>query len=308
MKKEDKLSCISRIWIAIKMLFISLFRKRFSDEFYLKIQYQHKTGYRINLENPQTFNEKLQWLKLHYREDKLTTMVDKYAVKEYIAEKIGEKYLIPTIGVWENAEDIDFSKLPDRFVLKCTHDSGGLVVCNDKSQLNYTKTKKWLNRRLKRNFYEYKKEWPYKNVKARIIAEEFMEDDSVINANGLTDYKFFCFNGVVDCVMACIDRGINDTKFYFFDENWNLLKLNKRGIEAPAGFTLHKPGCIKEMFEIASVLSKGIPFARVDLYCIKEQPYFGEITFYPKSGYDANLLEETDNYLGEKIDLSIVKM
>ena len=153
------------------MLFISLFRKRFSDEFYLKIQYQHKTGYRINLENPQTFNEKLQWLKLHYREDKLTTMVDKYAVKEYIAEKIGEKYLIPTIGVWENAEYIVFSKLPDRFVLKCTHDSGGLVVCNDKSQLNYSKTKKWLNRRLKRNFYEYKKEWPYKNVKARIIAE-----------------------------------------------------------------------------------------------------------------------------------------
>ena len=308
MNNRKKATCISRAWVALKMLFISRFRAFCSDEYYLRTQFLHKTGFRLDLEKPKTFNEKLQWLKIHYREDNLTMMVDKYAVKEYVAEKIGDKYIIPTIGVWENAEDIDFSLLPDKFVLKCTHDSGGLVVCNDKSKLNFSKTKKWLNRRLKRNFYEYKKEWPYKNVKARIIAEKFMEDDSVINANGLTDYKFFCFNGVVDCVMVCIDRGINDTKFYFFDENWNLLKLNKRGIEAPSGFTLPKPACIKEMFEIAALLSKGIPFARVDLYCINEQPYFGEITFFPKSGYDANLLEETDNYLGNKIDLSIVKM
>ena len=141
----------------------------------LKQWYKDKTGKILDLDDPKTFNEKIQWLKLNDRDPRKTVLSDKYLVREWIKEKIGEKYLIPTIGVWENAEDIDFSKLPDRFVLKCTHDSGGLVVCNDKSQLNYSKTKKWLNRRLKRNFYEYKKEWPYKNVKARIIAEEFME-------------------------------------------------------------------------------------------------------------------------------------
>lgn len=304
--RRKKITYISRVWVALKMLFISQFRKCFSDEFYLKIQYPYKTGWRLNLDNPLTFNEKLQWLKLHYRNDELTMMVDKYAVKNYVSEKIGKKYLIPTIGVWDDVDEIDFSKLPDRFVLKCTHDSGGLIVCKDKNRLDLGKTRKWLKKRLKDNFYLYKREWPYKNVKARVIAEQFMEDDSIINANGLTDYKFFCFNGIVDSVMACIDRGINDTKFYFFDREWNLLKLNKRGIEAPEGFTLPKPKCIEEMFDIASILSKGIPFVRVDLYCINEQPYFGEITFFPTSGYDSNLLEETDIYWGNKIDLSTV--
>lgn len=305
--RRKNISPISKVWIALKMLFISQFRKCFSDEFYLKTQYPYKTGWWLDLENPQTFNEKLQWLKLYYRNDKLTKMVDKYAVKDYVAEKIGEKYLIPTIGVWDNADEIDFSKLPEKFVLKCTHDSGGLIVCSDKKKLNFDKARKWLKKRLKRNFYIYKREWPYKNVKPRVIAEQFMEDNSIINKNGLTDYKFFCFNGEVDSVMACIDRGINDTKFYFFDRNWNLLKLNKRGIEAPKGFTLPKPECLDEMFDIATKLSEGIPFVRVDLYCINEQPYFGEITFFPTSGYDSNLLEETDIYWGKKIDLSTVK-
>ena len=163
-----------------------------SDDEYLKKLYKFRMGKELDLNNPKTFNEKLQWLKIHNRNPLYTTMVDKYAVKKYIADKIGEKYLIPTLGVWDNVEEIDFDKLPKQFVLKCTHDSGGIVICKDKSVLDYDKAKKKLKKSLESHFFLKWREWPYKDVKPRIIAEKFMEDD---NANELVDYKVLCFNG-----------------------------------------------------------------------------------------------------------------
>lgn len=274
------------------------------DKPFLKLIFKVRMGIKLNINNPATFNEKLQWLKLYNRKPEMTTMVDKYAVKEYITEKIGEEYVIPTLGVWDRFDEIDFSSLPDQFVLKCTHDSGGIVICRDKSKLDKFAAKKKIERSLKNNYYTKTKEWPYKNVKPRIIAEKFIEDET----GGLVDYKFFCFDGVVDSVMICLDRHIGDPKFYFFDEDWNLKRLNIRGKEAPADFTVRKPDCIDEMFAIAKRLSVGHPFVRVDLYECSGKIYFGELTFYPDSGFDSNLLSETDVYFGKLLNLGTKQM
>lgn len=277
------------------------------DEEYLKYMYKIKMGRELDLENPQTFNEKLQWLKLYDRKPIYTTMVDKYASKEYVASIIGEEYIIPTLGVWDRFEDIDFDKLPEQFVLKCTHDSGGLVIVKDKNVFDKTAAKIKINKSLKRNYYYSGREWPYKNVPRKIIAEQYMvNDDSVPEYNQeLTDYKFYCFNGHVDCCMICYDRASNDTKFYFFDREWNLKRINKRGKEAPADFSLPKPECYDEMITIAEKLSQDIAFLRVDLYQSNHRVYFGEMTFYPSSGFDSNYLPETDRYFGDLIDLSL---
>lgn len=257
-------------------------------------------GKKLDLENPRTFNEKLQWLKINDRKEEYTTLVDKYAVREYIEEKLGEEYLIPLLGVWDNPEDIDFDKLPDRFVLKCNHNSGvGMCICKDKSKLDIPKVKEELKKGLKQDYFITSREWPYKNVKRRIIAEKYMED----SRGKFADYKFFCFNGFVHNVMVCLERNTGDTKFYFFDRDWNLLRLNKRGKEAPEGFTIRKPECIDKMFEIAAVLSENKPYSRIDLYEVDGKIYFGEITFFPNSGFDANFLKETDERFGNMIDL-----
>jgi hypothetical protein len=274
------------------------------DALWLKIVFRIKMGYKLDLNNPKTFNEKLQWLKLHDRNPLYTTLVDKYEVRKYIAETIGEEYLIPLLGVWDHFEDIDFNKLPNQFVLKCTHDSGGLIICKDKSKLDIKAAKKKINSCLKRNYYWAFREWPYKNVKPRIIAEKYMEDSP---KKGLPDYKFFCFDGEIDCVMVCIDRHIHDTKFYFFDKNWTLLLYNLRGKNAPENFTLPKPQNIQQMFELVIQLSKNTSFVRIDLYEVKNQIYFGEITFYPDSGFDPNILEETDLLWGNKILIKDIK-
>jgi hypothetical protein len=270
------------------------------DALYLKIVFPMYTGYKLDLRNPKTFNEKLQWLKLYDRNPAYTQMVDKYGVREYIAKKIGEEYLIPLLGVWERFEDIDFSQLPDQFVLKPTHDSGSVVICKDKSKLDISAAQKKINKSLKRNFYYMGREWPYKNVKPRIIAEKYMADES----GELKDYKFYCFNGVVDCVMVCFDRKTGDTKYYFFDNSWNLKRINKRGKEAPENFTLTKPKYIDKMFSLAETLSTEIPYVRVDLYELNSKIYFGELTFYPSSGFDPNYLKETDEYFGNLINFN----
>lgn len=266
----------------------------------IQFLFRLKMGKFLNLRSPNTFNEKLQWLKLYNRKSIYTTLVDKYAVKQWAAETIGTQYIIPTLGVWENFDDIDFDKLPNQFVLKCTHDSGSYVICKDKMKLDINAARKKLNNALKRNFYYVGREYPYKNVPPRIIAEQYMEDKN----GGLVDYKFSCFNGYVDCVMVCLDRHINDVKFYFFDKKWNLKRLNIRGKNAPEGFTIPKPSCMDEMFELAAKLSKDIPFVRVDLFECDGKVYFGEMTFFPDNGFDANLLPETDLYFGSLIDLN----
>lgn len=413
------------------------------DELYLKMQFKKAMGYSLDLKNPKTFNEKLQWLKLYDRNPEYTTMVDKYSVKKYIAKKIGPEFIIPTLGVWNSFDEIDFNALPNQFVLKCTHDSGGLIVCHDKSCLDMEAVRKKIETSLSNNFYHVGREWPYKNVPHRIIAEQYMADalrnykqfgfDSVprmtlvysehftkdglkedfydevwnhldiqrsahgkavlpiqrskqydlmkqlaakisekmsfvridfyeideklyfcevtlcpankfegfkpeewdlklgewiklptggyrLNADAcsivitesyssnkdikaLVDYKFFCFNGFAESVMVCTEREIGNPKFYFFDREWKLKKYNIRGKEAPDSFTLPKPDRIDEMFVIAEKLSKGIPYVRVDLYCIDGLIYFGEMTFYPDSGFDVNLLKESDTYWGEMLIL-----
>lgn len=265
------------------------------DKIYLKIRFYLEMGKKLDLKNPQTFNEKLQWLKLYDRNPEYTKMVDKYEVRKYIAEKIGEEYLIPLLGVWDSFDEIDFDKLPDQFVLKCNHDSGGLVICRDKSKLDIEAARKKINKSLKRDFFKITREWPYKDVKPRIIAEKYMSDSD----GKFIDYKFFCFNSFVHNVMVCVDRELGDTKFYFFDKNWDLLRLNKRGKNAPENFSLPKPENMEKMFEIASILSKGTVFSRIDLYNTDGKIYFGEITFFPSSGFDANLLEETDHLFGD---------
>ncbi len=276
------------------------------DEALLNRKYEAIFGKRLNLDNPQTFNEKLQWLKLYDRNPEYTIMVDKYKVRDYIKEKIGEEYLIPLIGVWDNPDDIDFDALPDKFVLKCNHNSGlGMCVCKDKSKLNIENVKSELKKGLAQDYYLTGREWPYKNVPRKIIAEKYMTDTS--DSSDFTDYKFFCFNGYVDCVMVCLERSSGDTKFYFFDSNWNLKRLNTRGKNAPDGFTISKPSQMDKMFEIAAKLSKGLPFVRIDLYQSNDHIYFGEITFFPDSGFDANLLPETDKYFGNLIHLEDVK-
>ncbi|SHM48007.1 ATP-grasp fold amidoligase family protein [Ruminococcus flavefaciens] len=275
--------------------------KAMPDSLFLRLFYKHHMGKKLNLKDPKTFNEKLQWLKLHDRRPEYTTMVDKYAVKKYVADKIGEQYIIPTLGVWEKFDDIDFDKLPDRFVLKCTHDSGGLAICKDKSNFDMQAARAKIEKSLKTNYYHSLREWPYKNVPPRIIAEKYMTDDE--NSEGFTDYKFFCFDGKVDCVMVCLDRYTGDTKFYFFDKDWNLKRLNKRGKAAPEGFTIPKPECMDQMFELAAKLSEGITFVRVDLYQSCGQIYFGELTFYPDSGFDENILPEADEYWGRLLKL-----
>lgn len=277
-----------------------------SDEKFLSRKFKICMGRELNLENPKTFNEKLQWLKLYDRRPEYTMMVDKYLVRDYIREKLGEKYLIPLIGVWDSPDEIDFDSLPDQFVLKCNHNSGlGMYICRDKSKMDVSAVKKELRRGLAQDYYLPGREWPYKNVPRKIICEKFMVDEP--GASDFTDYKFFCFNGNVDSVMVCLERSSGNTKFYFFDQNWELKRLNVRGKSAPDGFTIPKPSCMDEMFEIAAKLSKGLPFVRVDLYQSCGSIYFGEMTFFPDSGFDANLLPETDAYFGDLIHLNINK-
>ena len=274
------------------------------DHKYIANRYRAHFGKKLNLNDPKTFNEKLQWLKLYNRDPEHTMLVDKYKVRDYIANKLGEEYLIPLLGVWNSPEEIDFDQLPNQFAMKCNHNSGvGMCICKDKSLLDFPAVRRELKRGLEEDYYLTGREWPYKNVERKIICEKFMNDSS----GGLIDYKFFCFNGTVDCVMLCLDRHLGDTKFYFFDKDWNLKRLNVRGKNAPKDFTLRKPACMDEMFRIAEQLSVGHPFVRVDLYECNDKIYFGEMTFFPDSGFDENLLPETDEYFGNLIDLSIVK-
>lgn len=270
-----------------------------SDKAYLKLYYRLKFNKKLDLKNPQTFNEKLQWLKLYDRNPEYTNMVDKYEVKALVSEKIGKKYIIPTLGVWDSFEDINFDELPNQFVLKCTHDSGGLIVCNDKAKLNIDEVRQKINKCLKHNYYYFGREWPYKNIKPRIIAEKYMEDSKT---KELRDYKFFCFNGEVKLVFIATDRQSNEeTKFDFFDENFKHLDFTNghpnafKKPEKPINFELMK--------KLASKLSKGIPQVRIDFYEVDKKVYFGEITFFHWSGLKPFEPEEWDLKFGKMIKL-----
>ena len=260
-------------------------------------------GFWGNISKPALFSEKLQWIKLYCRNPQYTMMADKYAVKPYVDSLLGPGYTVPTLAAYDKAGDIDWDELPDRFVLKCTQDSGGYRICKDKSTFDKKEAAAFLAKRLKRDYSSHKSEWVYADIPHRIIAEEYLTEGPETDRNGLPDYKFMCFDGYVHSVMVCIDRGIGQVKFYFFDREWNLLRINRWGKAAPEGFTLPRPDNMDEMFDIAARLSKGIPFVRVDLYSVKNKVYFGEFTFFPKSGLDLDLLPETDVMYGKMLTL-----
>lgn len=272
-----------------------------SDEKFLKTAYKIRMGKELNLESPTTFNEKLQWLKIHDRNPIYTQLVDKYEAKRIVADKIGEKYIIPTLGVWDRFDDIDFNELPDKFVLKCTHDSGSYMICHNKETFDYKAARKKFNRCLKLSFYWTDRQWPYKDIKPRIIAEEYMEDDAT---KELRDYKFFTFNGQVKALFIATDRGsqTEDTKFDFFDDNFNHLPITNG--HPNANPTPEKPMCFEEMKRLASVLGEGIPQVRVDFYEVNGKVYFGEMTFFHWSGMVPFEPDEWDSIFGSWIQLN----
>lgn len=271
-----------------------------SDKAYLKYMHRALIGQKLNLNAPRTFNEKLQWLKLYNRNPAYCKLVDKHEVKEYIAKTIGEQYVIPTLGVWENFEDINFDELPDQFVLKCTHDSGSVVICRDKSTFDIEKARKKLNKKLKMNLYWHGREWPYKNVKPRIIAEQYMEDTKTAE---LRDYKFFCFDGEAKALFIATERqkAGEEVKFDFFDMDFNHLPVRQGHPNAPV--CPEKPEMFDEMRVLAEQLSKGIPQVRVDFYEANGKVYFGELTFFHFCGLVPFDPPEWDTIFGDWITL-----
>lgn len=277
------------------------FYNHMDDEKYLKRKFKAVTGKVLDLDNPKTFSEKLQWLKLYNRNPKYTILVDKYRVREYIAQTLGEEYLIPLLGVWDKPEDIDFDKLPDQFVLKCNHNSGlGMCICKDKSKIDQLKVIKELRKGIRENFYLKHREWPYKDVPRKIIAEQFMTEDSGAE---LMDYKIHCFNGKPEFILVCSDRfSSSGLKEDFYDTNWNLLDI-KRPTHPNSENGIQKPELLNEMLRLAGILAKDLPFSRIDFYVINSKIYFGEITFFPTSGFEAFEPESADEWIGQLLDL-----
>ena len=260
------------------------FARLFPDKFFLKCEYKHTFGKKLNLKDPQTYNEKIQWLKLYDRRLEYTAMVDKYEAKKYVADIIGEEYIIPTLGVWDRFEDIDFESLPDQFVLKCTHDSGGLAICRNKDDFDIDGAREKINKALKCQYFYAHREWPYKNVKPRIIAEQYMEDNS--GSSGLTDYKFFCFNN--EAKMLYVSQGLEDhstARISFYDLNGNEMPF-RRSDYRPIGDNMTLPNDFEDMLKTANKLARSInsAFVRVDLYSTNNGIKFSEITFSPCAG------------------------
>ena len=272
------------------------------DSAYLKMMYMLELGQKLDLDNPKTFNEKLQWLKINDRKPIYTTMVDKYEVKSYVANLIGEEYLIPTLGVWDSFDDIEFDSLPNAFVLKCTHDSGGLVICKNKKDFNISEAKKKIEQCLKFNFYWHGREWPYKDVKPRIIAEPYIVDKELTE---LRDYKFFCFSGRVKLLKIDFNRFTNHQANYY-SRDCKLLPVGETALPYDAKKEIKFPSQYEKMVSLAEKLSTDIPFVRVDFYQANEKVLFGEITFYPTSGFGKWSDDNYDVLFGEWIDLNSI--
>lgn len=270
------------------------------DKVFVKIKHYIKTQERINLKNPKTFNEKIHWLKLNDRNPEYTQMVDKVAVRDLVEKTIGEEYLIPKLGVYESYDDIDFDALPNQFVLKANHTSGDVFVCKDKSKLDYKRLKKDIDQWKTKNYYWIHREWPYKHITAKILCEKYMEDESEAE---LKDYKVLCFNGEPKLIQVMSNRRRGYYNINHYDINWQPVNIKRKKIdENPDG--IPKPDQLDEMVEISRKLSKGLPFSRIDLYNTGEEVLFGEITFYPVSGYMDFADLKTNLMLGSWIDLN----
>lgn len=270
------------------------------DKEYLERKYESIFNIKLDLENPKTFNQKMQWLKLYYRRPEFTQYVDKYAVREYIANMLGEEYLVPLLGVWDNPNDIDFDKLPNRFVLKCNHNSGlGMCICKNKDALNTEQVINGLQKGLEQDYYLTGREWPYKNVKRKVIAEKYLVDESGVE---LKDYKLYCFDGKVKLIMINSDRNKDcSTKADYFDADFNHVNMTW-GYEQ-SSVVPSKPLYFEEMKMLAEKLSKGMPHVRIDFYIADNRVYFGEMTFFDGSGFDAFGDIKYANMLGEWIKL-----
>lgn len=291
---------------AVKAVFNILLNKYASliknDELYLKLRWWANMDYPLNLDNPTTFNEKIQWLKLHNHHPEYTMMVDKVEAKKYVADIIGEEYIIPTLGVYNAPEEIDFDMLPNQFVLKCTHDSADIVICRDKSKLDFDEARRKMGRGLKRNYYWKSREWPYKNVKPRIIAEKYMSSSSEA---GLTDYKVHNFNGTPEVILVCRDRyketGLTED---FYSRQWEHLNI-ARPDHPQSESQEPQPAELDEMLQLSERLSKDIPFVRSDFYTIDHKVYFGELTFFPSSGMKTFVPDEWDKTFGDWLKLPV---
>lgn len=272
-----------------------------SDKIYLQLLWRMEYGKKLDLDNPTTFSEKLQWLKLYDRRPEYTMMVDKVRVKEYVATVLGEDYIIPTIGVWDDPDEINFDALPNRFVVKCNHNSHiGMYICKDKSKMDVEKVKNGLRKGINENYYKKSREWPYKNVSRKIIAEKYIEPAP--DSNDLPDYKFFCFNGEPKYCQVITGR---ESKMCidFFDENWIHQPFHEPK-EFP--FAKEEPQCprqYKRMWQAAKKLAQGKAFSRIDFYEVGDRIYFGEITFFPTGGMGGFSPEKYDALIGSLITL-----
>lgn len=287
-----------------KIILLCMFKGYFNflnDKCYIKFRYRIQMRKKLNLKNPKTYNEKCQWLKLYDRKKIYTTMVDKYLAKKYVASIIGEKYIIPTLGIYETFDDIDFQKLPNKFVIKCTHDSGGLVIVKNKADFDIEKARKKINKSMKKNYYFTGREWPYKDVKPRILVEKYMEDTK---NKSMRDYKFFCFNGLPKIMY--ISEGLENhltAHISFYDMNFKLTDCRREDYK-PLEYYPKKPNNFELMKELAIKLSKDIPHVRVDFYEINGKLFFGELTFFTCSGMIPFEDEKWNIKLGDWIDIN----
>lgn len=273
----------------------------FPDKLFLKLKFNLMMGTNLDLASPKTFNEKLQWLKLYNRKPEYTTMVDKYAVKEYVANIIGKEHIIPTLGIWNSVEEIDWNTLPNQFVLKTTHGGGGcdVIICKDKKAFDRVAAKDKLNKSLKSDIFWKFREWPYKNVPKRIIAEQFMTNQG----KDLEDYKIHCFNGEPKFILVCRDRYSGEVMIDdFYSPEWKLMDVRRPG-HPNSDIPLEEPELLEQMLHLSRKLSKDIPFLRTDFYIIDNKIYFGELTFFPGSGMSKFEPEKWDKTFGKYLSL-----
>lgn len=300
-RKSKRFSAIYRKASSVKTAHL----QDMSDEEYLRREFKESTGQELDLNNPQTFNMKLQWLKLHDRNPLYTTLVDKYVAKAYVTERIGVEHVVPVVGgPWTSADDIDFDTLPEQFVLKCNHDCGSVIICDDKSKLDHDYARHQLNRALGNNYFFVGREWPYKNVKPLVFAEEYMVDDE---HDFIIDYKFYCFGGTPKFLYvanANFNNGVKNDQLTFLSLDWTPVPFYRMDHE-PFPVDMEKPSELSEMIRIASCLSKDIPFVRIDLFDIKGTVYFSEFTFSPGGGCGVFHPDAWEQTIGSWIDLDL---
>ena len=278
--------------------------RQLSDRLFIRIAYFIHFSHPINISNPVSFNEKLNWLKLYYRKNEFTQLVDKFSVKEFVTNRLGKEYVIPTIGVWDSESEIPWEDLPPRFVIKCTHDSHSCILCDDINKLNISYVSSFLQSKLKKNLFYWAREWPYKDVRPRIIVEQYLSNKG---GEDLCDYKFFCFNGKVKCFKIDIDRFSNHHANYF-DREGNPLSIGEEICPPDFSKDIILPLTLNEMIRCAEALSEGIPFVRVDMYDVDGHVYFGEMTFFPAEGFGRFLDDNDDKLLGSWLVLPAVSL